>query len=214
MKNNLVFGLLSVLSMLIISSSLTVMVYPQPNNSTYNEYYENPFLGIKLQYPEYWEKINPSSLEGNTCELFVCLAEFIVQNNDEIETNSYFTIIVHELDYIEEKCKCSNLIEFIIWKYENIANSPGFLFFDDKEILIDRNESAWEIEYMSAPGDGLTYNYDVTIQYFDKFYDILFESSSKDEYVTHIKDVKMVINSLEFIPQNQNIERPSFLITE
>ncbi|MGD1834168.1 MAG: hypothetical protein ACPKQO_00420 [Nitrososphaeraceae archaeon] len=71
------------------------------------------------------------------------------------------------------------------------------------------------MEYISASSsNGFIYNYDVTIQYFDKFYDLFFETSSRDQYAEHIKEVRNVIHSIKFIPENMNIQRPSFLISE
>lgn len=200
----------------VIVLSLTILIMPSlaQSNSTTNNYYENPFLGIKLQHPHSWEKVSPSSFDSNTCNLFVgCIVVFNLKENNE-NTDSYFSIRSHNLPNIEDICKCSNLIDFMIWKYENLNITPGFLFFDDKEITIAGNHSAWVMEYLSSSSNGFNYNYDVLVQYFDKFYDIRFESPSKEYYIEHIGDIKNVLNSTEFIPVTQDSEKPSFLIQE
>lgn len=184
------------------------------SNSTNNNYYENPFLGIKLQYPNSWEKVNPSSFENNNCNIFGCITIFNLKENDENKTtDSYFSIRAYDFDTIKDECKCSNLIDFMIWKYELLNNTPGFLFFDDSKLILPGNNSAWVIEYLSLSNTaGFNYNYDVAVQYFEKFYDIRFESDSKEYFKQNIASIKNVINSIEFMELNQNLEQPSFLI--
>lgn len=206
---------LFLLFVVVIVLSLIMSIIPSSfaqSNSTTSDYY-NPFLGIKLQYPNPWEKVSPSSFDSNTCNLFGCIIAFNLKENIE-NTESYFSIRSYDLAKIKDECKCSNSIDFMVWKYENLKNTPGFLFLDDKEITIAGNHSAWVMEYLSLSNNGFNYNYDLLVKYFDKFYDIRFESPSKEYYMEHIGDIKNILNSIEFVPVIQDSEKPSFLIQE
>jgi hypothetical protein len=211
-------GVIVIFLSLAITSSIPLFAQPNSNSNSTNTFYENPFLGINFQHPHPWEKVSPSSFENNNCNLFGCIVVFTLKDNNE-NTDSYFSIRSYDFDSIKDECKCSNLIDFMIWKYENLVNMPGFLFYDDKELIIPGNQSAWKMEYLSLSStEGFNYNYDVSIQYFDKFYDIRFESNSKETFKQHIPDIKNVVNSIEFLElnqdQNPNLEQPSFLTQE
>lgn len=199
----------------VIILSLIISIIPSSfaqSNSTTNDYY-NPFLGIKLQYPNSWEKVSPSSFESNTCNLFGCIIAFNLKENNE-NADSYFSIRSYDLAKIKDECKCSNSIDFMVWKYDNLKNIPGFLFLDDKNITIAGNHSVWVMEYLSLSINGFNYNYDVLLKNYDKFYDIRFESPSKEYYTEHIVDIKNILNSIEFVPVIQGSEKPSFLTQE
>jgi hypothetical protein len=73
------------LFVVVIVLSLIISIIPSSfaqSNSTTNDYY-NPFLGIKLQYPNPWEKVSPSSFDSNTCNLFGCIIAFNLKENNE-----------------------------------------------------------------------------------------------------------------------------------
>ncbi|MDR4510074.1 MAG: hypothetical protein MRJ93_00010 [Nitrososphaeraceae archaeon] len=201
---------------IVVISSLSIPMLPVfggQSNATII-YYENPFLGINFQHPDSWQKVSPSSFEDNNCNIFGCIVVFKLNDNNK-NIDSFFSIRSYDHDSIKGECKCSNLIDFMTWKYENLVDVPGFLFIDDEELIIPGNQSAGMMEYLSlSNNEGFNYNYDGSLQYFDKFYDIRFESPSKTFFKQHLPEIKNVIGSIEFleINQEQNIDQPSFLM--
>src|SRR5213592_95682 len=72
--------------------------------------YQNEKMGIKFDYPDYWNLGFSSFFFPTNCQVKNCYQEI-----DFINDSIGFTVNMETIEYAE--CKCSSLLDYVKWYY-------------------------------------------------------------------------------------------------
>jgi hypothetical protein len=173
--------------------------------------YENSYMGIKFQYPTSWNVNELITADGPDCFVYpfgvyhFCEVAFDGSKNC---CAALITVTAHKLD----ECKCNSLREFVKWSYGAEPVFVGSSVITDSPVTVSGSRSAWEMEsdMVVAPAPRTMYSLWIINNNMGYFISLAAEAGKL--YDNYLKDVKEMINTIEFVPVVITTEKtPSFM---
>jgi hypothetical protein len=180
---------------------------PLNGQSEFKEYVSEP-LGIKLQIPSEWYKLQENN-STNDCfgKIIRCIIFFTNYNFFKLDKTVDYRVGIQKygLTFMDIKDLAESSYNY------HIENSKGFTFISDSNTTIDNNP-AWQMEYtIDSLGDDTSKYMSIYTKVNDTSYELMY-SSDESNYSKYLPEALNVLNTIEFISSKPpEVKKPSFL---
>lgn len=211
-KQRVIFLHIYPMFLLIFSLSTATLSYSQSENQTNYKIYENKNLGIKFDYPLYWE-VRSENSDTSTC-LLLNYCRITLGLNSNYSSLGFFEILSFRLNHTSffngieiPVCDCNNSRDFAKWFLKTSNSTPGFEnVINENETSIGKDHDAYLLETSSSSTNTL----DIwTIN--DGIGYLIFTLTEDDFYKQNLNEIRQMIDSITFI-KAEKITKRSILL--
>jgi hypothetical protein len=163
--------------------------------------YESNAIGVKFTIPSTWEILEFNStkgcFEGEPDPIFLTTFSCSIR----LDNNKVSSLYPHDFEFIIGKDSTSNysLTDYLSLLYEStehqaIKNQVDVSFINDKEMTIQNNLPAWQIEYSINSGIGQYKQMDIVTKLNNTFYGITYLQMNPSDYSKYLQNLRILLS--------------------